>query len=369
MKIGILTFHEVFNPGAFLQALGTQTLLQQLGHEVCIIDYNPPKHRYTTRKHVRALSYRLPFRIRQVMQGRGKAQAFAVDRASCMHLTHHFRNHADLVLEHFDAVLIGADIVWNFDLRQIAHDPVYFGGYLDTERLISFAPSVGPCDIEQEIPRYVSEGLARFHAISVRDRKTQQMVEKILDISPPILCDPAFHLDPIRLLQDMQVPEPPKKPYLLVYLMGQFCDAAFIAEVKAFAHKRKLRIVSTLYPNSWADENRTMHGPLQWLSLMKNAEHVVTNTFHGTVFSIMLQKSFAVQYTPLIQSKTEGMLEALALENRVIRQPTDLSSILSIDWAVECVAAVIQEWKAKAKEFLEEALIGSKIVGNESSTR
>lgn len=356
MRVGILTFHEVFNPGAFLQALGTQTLLQQLGHEAWIIDYNPPKHRYTTWKNVRALSYRLPFRLRQVMQGRGKAQAFARDRAQLMQLSVRFADHAELSQEPFDAVLIGADIVWNFSLPALNHDPVYFGKYLNTDRLISFAPSVGHCDVEGELPDYVVEGLKRFSATSVRDRATQKLVERVLEQSPPILCDPAFHLDPDALLRGVELPEAQEQPYVLVYMMGQFCDASFISEVKAFARKHQLRIISTLYPNPWADENRIMHGPLEWLRLLSNAEYVVTNTFHGTVFSIMLQKSFAVQYTPLVQSKTEGMLESLGLTKRVIQEPDTLASILNADWPNSSVKQQIDKWREDARGFLAQAL-------------
>ena len=57
MKIGILTFHEVFNPGAFLQALATQRLVESLGHEAKIIDYTPAAHRYSFVNDLKALSW------------------------------------------------------------------------------------------------------------------------------------------------------------------------------------------------------------------------------------------------------------------------------------------------------------------------
>jgi hypothetical protein len=356
MKVGILTFHEVFNPGAFLQALGTQTLVRSLGHDAYIIDYNPPGHRYSTCKHIRTLSYRLPFRLRTATQTRAKDRAFANDRAKYMSLTRKFYNHAELKKEQFNAVLIGADIVWNYEMKALGQDPVYFGHILNTKRIIACSPSVGPCSFSGDLPAYVVDGLAKFHAISVRDIKTQELVEKVLDTKPPVLCDPAFHLDPGLLLDGLEMDKIPKEPYVLVYLMEQFCDDAFIAEVKAFAHKKNLRMISTLYSNKWADEDRVVGGAMDWLQLIANAEHVITNTFHGTVFSIMLNKSFAVQYTPLIQSKTGGMLTSLNLKNRVIQIDESIGSILESSWDFQAVSSKIDQWKNCARSFIQNAL-------------
>ncbi len=356
MKVGILTFHEVFNPGAFWQAIGTQTLMRGLGHEAYVINYNPPGHRYSTWMHIRALSYRLPFRLRLVLQARGKDIAFAKDREKYMYLSRHFKNHAELEQERFDAILIGADIVWDFQMPALGQDPVYFGHFLNTKRLISFCPSVGPCDLSKEIPAYVEEGLRRFHGLSVRDAKTQELVKKVIDVESPILCDPAFHLNVTNLLKELETDEQPERPYLLVYLINQFCDDAFIAEIKAFARERKLRIISTLYSNTWADEDRVAHGPMEWLRLIADADCIVTNTFHGAVFSIMLKKNFVVKYTPLIQSKTEGMLVSLGLQERVVGLNGSISDILTERCDYHSVSAKVTDMKKIAENFLSEHL-------------
>jgi hypothetical protein len=356
MKIGILTFHEVFNPGAFFQAIGTQTLLLELGHEAQVVDYTTPTHRYSTVRLMRRLSYRLPFRMPVVIASYRRDRAFSSDRAKVMQLTGNLSGHEALKQMHFNAILIGADIVWNFDLPAIARDPVYFGHSLNTKRLIGFAPSVGQCDIDGALPEYVEAGLNRFTAIAVRDPRTQSLVERVTGTKPLIICDPAFHLDYRKLLEGYNSENPVNRPYLLVYLMGQFCDDAFIQSIQQFAKERKLRIISTLYSNKWADEDRTAHGPLEWLRLMQRAAYVVTNTFHGTVFSIMLGKSFATQYTPLIQAKTEGMIKSLKLQDRIVGEPTQLAKILESEWDIATVTAQLDVWRSAAKEYLVVAL-------------
>ncbi len=363
MKVGILTFHEVFNPGAFFQTLGSVSLLEQRGHEVTVIDYTPPSHRYSMLKMVCALSYRLPFRMKLVWQSHGKAAAFARDRRKWMRLSQHFESHEQLLKEHFDAVCIGADIVWHFDLPALGRDPVYFGHSLNTERLIAFAPSVGHCVIDGPLPQYVCDGLREFHAISVRDAKSGRLVESVTGVLPPQLCDPAFHLNPDDFLGSVSVRASGDAPYLLVYLMGHLCSPELIAAIQAFAKSRNLKVISTLYPNAWADEDRVVCGPIEWLRLIREARYIVTNTFHGTVFSMMLGKDFAVQYTDLIRSKTEGMLEELGLKDRIVTEGKDIEAVFGRDWDRARVRRQIDGWRVVARTFLERALEG------ESTTR
>lgn len=354
MKVGILTFHEVFNPGAFLQALGTQTLLEDLGHDPWVLNYTAPAHRYSTWRKAIALSYRLPFRMRYLCKMHLKWRAFAKDRHSLIRLTQYFESREDLEREHFDAVLIGADIVWNYELPNLGKDPVYFGQSIRTDKLIAFAPSVGNCDVEGGVPSYVAEGLSRFHRISVRDPLTQRLVARVTGVKPGIICDPAFHLQPEAIIGEGVEQD----DYILVYLMGRFCSSGLVEQIKSYAKRYKLKIVATLYPNSWADENRICHGPREWLTLIRRARYIVTNTFHGTVFAIMMKKQFTVQYTPLIQTKTEEMVRQLGLESRVLTNDSNLPHILETSWDTSGVSQEIEILKYEARCFIQEALKG-----------
>ena len=282
-----------------------------------------------------------------------KDRAFEAARTQLLNRTSFFESREELSKEHFDAVLVGADVVWNFKHASLGRDPVYFGEGVSTDRLISFAASFGDCSLEDGLPSYVSEGLPRFDAYSVRDKNTAAIVQEVVNEEPLRICDPAFHLD----LPAIMPPPSERAPYLLVYLR----NGAFSAELKDaiihFAKKRGLRIVATYYTHKWADENLVLLEPQEWLGLIRDADYVVTNTFHGSVFSIMLEKAFALDYNEGIRLKTKGMIEAMGLAGRTVACADQLESVLEASVDYSCARAFRECETLKAREFLEETLL------------
>lgn len=352
MKIGILTFHEVFNPGAFLQALSTQRLVESLGHEAKIIDYTPKEHRYSAVRSMKRLAWRLPFRFQRVLATSKKNAAFYRARQKWMNLTQRFETSQDVAREEFDAVLIGADVVWNFVLQQYGRDPIYFGTGLNTKKRISFAPSFGPCSIADTPPDYVQQGLKNFDHISVRDQNSKEIVNALTDLEPPIICDPAFHLDYKQL--PLECDE--KQPFLLVYMAAAYVSEDTIAQIRRFAKSKGLKIVATLYHQKWADKNRTNEGPMEWLGLIHHADFVVTNTFHGIVFCSKMEKRFAFEYTPSIQSKSLYTVKKLGIAPLLVDGNSTLESALESDFQFDNVRLQIADMTDKGKEFLVNAL-------------
>ena len=352
MKIGILTFHEVFNPGAFFQALASQMLLESMGHDAFIIDYTPMAHRYSTMKKVKNLSWRAPFFLPSLIHQRQKHIAFAKQRREWMNLTPRFENREEVKNEEFDCVLIGADIVWNFDIETLGKDPVYFGEGLNTRKLVAFAPSFGPIPTGSAIPDYVSDGIKSFDHIAVRDAFAQGIVEQETGNAPEIICDPAFHLD----LEKFPLADCETEPHLLIYMMPQFVSEQTIGEIKTFAKKNGLKTIATMYRQKWVDENRVNEGPIEWLRLFKSAKYVITNTFHGIVFASKMEKRFAMQYTPSIKSKSIATVQNLDIENRLAENGTSIEDVLSQNLGFDGTRARIEKLKLQARNFLESAL-------------
>ena len=352
MKIGILTFHSVFNPGAFLQALGTQTLLRRMGHEPWIIDYTSPPHcfrpmRYFKLWHIRML-YLFPHWVRMCC----KNYAFETARKRLFKRTRLFLKREELIEEEFDAVVVGADIVWNFKHAYLGRDPVYFGEGLNTKLLISFAASFGDCSLEDGLPQYVQEGLTNFDAYSVRDKNTAKIVRKVTQKEALQICDPAFHLN----LESIMPSVSKRKPFLLVYLLKGFVSHELKEAIKKLAREENLSIVATYYTHSWADENITFLEPQDWLGLIRDATYVVTNTFHGSVFSIMLEKAFVVDYNNKIRLKTADMIEAMGLSCRILHDPESLKTKLNANVDYRMARSFQKQQLKKASDFLQVAL-------------
>ena len=352
MKIGILTFHDVFNPGAFLQALGTQTLVEDLGHNAKIIDYTAPVHRFKPYSYFRRWNWRMLYRFRTWYSMLQKERAFERARGRLLSRTRFYPNRTEIGEESYGAVLVGADVVWNFKHAYLGRDPVYFGEGIDTCRLISFAASCGDCSLEDDVPEYVQQGLKNFNSYSVRDHNTAEMVRAFTQQEAVQICDPAFHLD-LSVITPERVE---RAPYILVYLRnGVFAPQLKDAALR-FARNKGLRVIATYYTHPWADENLVDLEPQEWLGLIRDAAYVVTNTFHGSVFSIMLEKRFALDYNDGIRLKTAGMIEAMKLQSRVVDNPERLEKVLEAKIDFTAAREFRANETAKARTFLESAL-------------
>lgn len=352
MRIGILTFHEVYNPGAFLQALATQRLVESLGHEALIINYTPKAHRYSFVRNLRNLKWRLPIRFPRAIQNLRKDKSFAAAREKWMNLTAPFETVEQVASESFDAVLIGADVVWNFTIKKYGQDPLYFGVGLNTKKRISFAPSFGPCSLSDNPPVYVTQGLNQFDHISVRDKNSKEIVSTLTDVDPPIICDPAFHLDHTKL--PLECDE--KEPFLLVYMVAPYVSAETVTQIRQFAKSKGLRIVATLYHQKWADANRTSGGPMEWLGLIHHAQYVITNTFHGIVFCSKMEKKFAFEYTPSIRTKSLYTVEKLGIDPLLADGESTIESALDSGFKFDGVRKQIANLTDDGKRFLTNAL-------------
>lgn len=348
MKVGVLTFHEIYNPGAFLQALGTCTLLREMGHDPWIIDYTAPAHRFSVWPIVKNWRlWRHPVTIAEVF-GRHAAFQRAQEHLPC---TRKLLTHAEVARERFDAVLIGADIVWDHQNSHLGCDPVYFGKYLNTDCIISFAASCGPVSAQVEPPAYVREGLRQFQSFSVRDENSREFVRRYAGRDATLLCDPAFHLHDER-----HAAKPtPDGPYLLVYAMPDCLTKPCIERTRAYARKQNWQTVTVCYRQRWADRNHICIGPHEWLGWVQAAEAVVTNTFHGALFSIKSGAQFVVENNEAVRNKLPSLMRSVGLEDRILQPGADVAALLEKPWPVEEGRARIQHLREEARTFLTRA--------------
>ncbi len=349
MKVGILTFHEVYNPGAFLQALGTFNLLKSLGHDPQIIDYTSPAHRFSMRDKVLNIkAWKNPISIYEHW---GRHKAFLESR-NLLKFTPKLLNYEDIETQVFDAVLIGADIVWDFVNPRLGRDPIYFGKYLNSERIISFAASCGSASYN-DAPPYALQGLKNFDFISVRDVNTMNFVNEAVCKTARLICDPAFHVNDADIVSET----PEEAPYLLVYANPGTLSRDFIMQTKAYAKRNKLRTIAICYRQNWTNKNDICINPQRWLSYIMNAKAVVTNTFHGTLFCCKAGVPFTCQLNDDIRMKTETMIQKLDIHHRFFGlNNRNVDEILTQQWNVDDVGVKIEAWKFEAKQFLMEAL-------------
>lgn len=308
MKVGILTYHRGPNYGGFLQAWHVREAVRLLGYEAEIINYQNPVLQATERPSLRNLH---PATIRHALRTWRKARPFRelVESFS----PYPFVNRPDEVpWRDFSTVIVGSDVVWDFETPSFGEDPAFFGAHSSQSdtRFVSYAASCGPANPESPIPDWVRDGIQRFSAISVRDSSTEKLVARAAGIESELVVDPTWlNSDPIP-----QRSIAPSSPYVLVY--GNPLNSQRAELLRSFCREKGWKIVGAA--SSWKHADVTLNGfdPFQWAELFREASAVVTSTLHGLLYAIKSAKPFLMVTLPAAESKSATVLARTGSESR-----------------------------------------------------
>lgn len=299
----IITFHNSYNYGACLQAYASQIVLERLGFDVRFVDYRNSfeddgagkSAGYFLRKGMinsavsaflhNVLGYRRYF-----------IKAFSDYHASVPKTLVQSHSIDDFQSLKTDLLVVGSDQMWNASISG-GLDPAYLLDFGRANKRISLATSMGNYQFTVEDAGVVRRCLSRFAAISVRERHTKKQVDDITGGDAFVCLDPTLLLD----ADDWRnFAERPKgvgdERYLLVFTVDNRPERAWRVWNH---HARELgipvyRIANNLVPVSHVD--RTLRGvtPQEFVWLIDHAAFVVTDSFHGTAFSLNLETPFTV---------------------------------------------------------------------------
>ncbi len=348
MKIGILTFHKGYNHGGFFQALGTLRFLQKNGYNVEVIDY-VNKHHHTVEL-LAMLKQRNPFVLFKNIH---KMISFKRDFKT-LNFSKSISKRNISELKKYDAVIIGSDIVWNYEWDFLGSDPIYFGEYFSDTKLISYAPSFGNVKYSEtmDLPEWVVSGLNRFEHLSVRDDNSLEIVKLATGKAAQLVIDPAFLLAE----DDLTVKNVNIKYEKFVLIYAYQINNQQIKEVKEFAKKKGLITISVGYFNQWCDINKTGVGPYEWLEYIRKASYVVTSTFHGTLFSVILKTPMVTIPTDAINNKLKTILEISDLSDRILSDESSVELILSSKLDFNEIYQAISPFIRDSKNYLLDVL-------------
>lgn len=346
MKIGILTFHWASNHGAILQAYALQQYLCSINpeYDVQVIDYYPEKYDKSFKRIFKSLN---PIAIKKNYNEYRKEKKIKdfrskLNRTKRFYTTYELEKDIDL----FDLVIVGSDQVWNeaFTLRGEGKiTTIYYLPFVGKFRKISYAASFGYETMSTEIKEIVLPLLEKFDAISVREKSGQKLLKEV-GVPSQVVCDPTLLLH--------------KEEYQKI-CEGK-CAEKFIAKyVLRKQTSETIQQIDKIIASSKDDKNVIdieMTSIEKWLNLIKNASLLVTNSFHGVVFSLIFHTPFVVV---LENSSRQGMNDRLLtllsyvdLQDRIISNNTDmgLKDLKDIDW--EYIDKSILSISEKSKDFL-----------------
>ena len=332
-KIGILTFNRALNYGAVLQTYGLLKAVTNIDskYDCEIINYKCAPVEYERKIKSRIDSniiksiLRCSLLISKKMKFNNFCSTFLKSSSNI-----YDDNNISLLNETYDKIIVGSDQIWNLNITD--NDFNYLLDFsLDKNKKYSYADSFGKYEIKKEDFSKFKEVLNEFRTISVREESSKVFLKNKLNIQ-----NVEVNLDPTLLLNKedwllVKKNKIIKEKYILIYNV-QKPD-----KIMKYAEYLKNKTGYKLYyiPIGIRPKNGKNFYPNveEFLNLFYNAEYVLTNSFHGTVFSIIFNKKFMTEL-PLKNSKDErinSLLNICQLQSRVLED--NINDLFDdIDW-------------------------------------
>lgn len=351
-KIGILTHHYIHNYGAFLQAYALQETIKKLypNDIICMIDYINIKHaikntggwfRYNPKKDS----------LKSYMQKIRLPKKFKQLQKKYFNLTKRIHNTDELNNLKLDAIVVGSDEVWHYE--DIAKHPMKFGYGVKVDKLLSYAPSTGSSNVEENIPEYVKIGMKNFTGLSARDDNAEKLVKNVLGRNTTRVLDPTL-LYEFPEYTSKFVNYIKSQKYILMY----YCDKLPIEirnQIIKYAKDNGYKIFGAGEYKKWFNETFVDIDAFEWIEMFRNAELIFTGTFHGAVFSIKSKKNFYCYLTnPSRIKKVDSLLKQFEIPGRIIDENNFnniFSNLKDIDY--DKVYSNIEKYKNESLEYLK----------------
>lgn len=300
MKVGILTFHDAHNYGAVLQAYALKKYIQKLGYEVKIINY-----------HHETIPDGYPKEDNEKRWEKfNKFIKTLIDNEEKV-----YTKEEDLEQLDIDFWICGSDQIWNTEITR-GFNRGFFLDFKTNGKKISYAVSMGIPELPKEYEQKFKESLEKLDEISVREESLKQYAEKFVDKKIEITLDPTLLLD-VSDYEKLLV-ENSYGQYVLIYALGP--DERLIKIAKKIAKEKKVEIIelNDKAKKDYFCKQISDASPEEFLSLIKNAKAVITNSFHGTIFSIIFKKEFYTITRFNRNSRMENILKIVGMEDRLI---------------------------------------------------
>lgn len=372
MKIGILTHPLRFNYGGILQNFALQHVLYSYGHDVYTIDWNDDKsflymllsyikrnflHYVLRKKHI-PVNFYINLTRSQFLEINEKNQKFIERNIRRTEYISSISKLSRVNRMNFDAIVVGSDQVW---LEQFV--PTMFLDFLNYNPLrVAYAASFGKSEwtYNRKNTNIAKSLVKKFNAISVREESAVGLCEKFLDVSATWVLDPTLLLSANQYNQILDELEDftPQKPFLLTYILDDSPVKRRIST--SVKEKKSLEIYTMTARESGTTGKQKVFSVSSWLYGFKKASFVVTDSFHGMVFSIIYNKPFLV-----IGNEERGMarftslLTLLNLKDRIVLENNSsidqvIDDLKEINYAE--VNVLLENARKYSNDFINNAL-------------
>ena len=348
-KIGIMSMQRIVNYGSFLQAYGLKKIVNEIGYgNVQYVDYtyektlcveNENRIKCFKNRTIKKRFLGKIFTIACAQKLKKDLKVIGIDKPN-------YR-------PEIDTLIIGSDEVFNcIQGYPVGYSKELFGKNYENKNVISYAASFG-YTTEKDLEKYgikseVAEMLSKFSALSVRDDNSYLLINKLIGKEAQI------HLDPVLIYdfrQEMNRKIKCCEEYIVVYAYTNRLSADEEEYIKKFAIRHKKKIYSIGNYSGIADKN-IICSPLEVFSYFKGADYIITDTFHGTIFSIKTNSKFCTIIRETNANKLVALLQKLGREDRIVNLLEDIELLYKKEIDYRVTNDIINQEKEKTIQYL-----------------
>lgn len=257
------------------------------------------------------------------------------------------------ITKEYDYYITGSDQVWNPNFHRMSD--IDFLKFAPKEKRNSFSASFGISQIPEELKEYYKQNLLEMNHLSVREERAKEIIEELTGRTDvEVLVDPTLLLTAQEWDKVSQKPKQLKKEkYILNYFLGNLSEKRK-AEIEKVASENNCTIINLM------DRNDPLYvsGPSEFLYLVKNAFLICTDSYHGSIFSIIYNRPFIVfdreDNIVNMNSRLETLLSKLELQERYSKNEKITNELLKHDYTKSY--KVLENEKEKTRKFLEKVL-------------
>jgi hypothetical protein len=361
-KVGILSMQRIANYGSFLQAYGLKHILEDLGCEVQFVDYHSGETlipadggsglKRKVSKVLEAFKYDAPFKekIKFIKYKKNYAANY-----------YPYLGLGEMNFSpELDVLIIGSDEVFNCvqNNTNVGFSPELFGVGNNAKKVITYAASFGNTTIEKlekyGVKEKVASSLKDIEAISVRDKNSGHVVKELTGKEPVYNLDPVLAYDFIEKCTDIPTSVPEDK-YMILYGYTVRFSKEECKKIRKYADSKGLKIFCIGGVQDACDKFIDCN-PFQVIAYFQHADSVVTDTFHGTILSVITHR----QFTSVVRSSGYGnsekmtdLLSRLGLKDRIVGDLEQVSKKVEECIDYEKVDEVIKNERYRSYEYLK----------------
>lgn len=368
--IGIITIHKINNYGSVFQAYALQQVCEDMGYKVEIIDYSFPnvQHQHNKYAKVNDTQPQEPKWIKLLF-----ANALLRQHKGISNFVRKYQNLSPTAYKtpsellsnppHYDVYMTGSDQLWS--PRHCNGDPAFMLHFASDGALkVSYAASIGANEIPEDLQPLYKELLSRYQYISVRETSGVKVIHDVVGKDATTVLDPTLLLNKDEWNSIAVSQRLVKKKYILCYYLNYSFNAfPYVDELANHLQKQTgYEIVRVARPPHKLKFNHTTYkvgaSPEEFLALVRDAELVLTTSFHGTAFAVNFGKPLLsiVENREASDSRQVSLLNNLGLDAQILSTTESFPSKDRFFYDVEQEQSRLEELRQNSKQYLINAL-------------